>query len=302
MGINLQRISDSPFVINLLSTLGRMLPMRVGHSLADFVAGRIASHHDSHMIRAVRANQWVVRGEFSEKEVLDRAVRETLRNSARSIFDLYHYIQNEQATRRLINMDPTIQRLIQRQEFEPRGLVIAGLHLGNFDLILQWLCWLGLRPLVLTIPDPQGGRRTEYDRRKKAGMNLVPASVGAIRLALRHLQQGGVVMTGIDRPIPDPKAFPRFFGRPAALPMHHVFLAAKAQVPVMVMITILQADGKNLVKTSEPIEMDSHPDREVEALENAEKVLGVAEGFIRQTPQQWSISLPVWPETLEMVP
>jgi lauroyl/myristoyl acyltransferase len=302
MGINLQRITDSPFVISLLSTLGRMLPLPVGHSLADFVAGQIARHHDSHMIRAVRANQWVVRGESSEKEVLDQAVRETLRYSARSIFTLYHYIQNELATRQLINMDPTIRQLIQRQEFEPRGLVIAGLHLGNFDLILQWLCWLGLRPLVLTIPDPQGGRRTEYDRRRKAGMNLVPASVGAIRLALRHLQQGGVVMTGIDRPIPEPKAYPRFFGRPAALPMHHVFLAAKAQVPVMVMVTILQADGKNLVKTSEPIEMDPHPDREVEALQNAGKVLSVAERFIRQTPQQWSISLPVWPETLELVP
>ena len=302
MGINLQRISDSPFVISLLSNLGRMLPLQVGHSLADLVAGQIAVHQDSHMIRAVRANQWVVRGETSEKEALDQAVRETLHNSARSIFDLYHYIQNEQATRQSVIMDQTIQQLVQRREFESRGLVIAGLHLGNFDLILQWLCWRGLRPLVLTIPDPQGGRRTEYERRKKAGMNLVPASVGAIRQALRHLQQGGVVMTGIDRPIPEPKAWPRFFGRPAALPMHHVFLAAKARVPVMVMVTIKQSDGKNYVMTSEPIEMDSHPDRDVEALQNAEKVLSVAAGFIRQTPQQWSISLPVWPETLELVP
>jgi lauroyl/myristoyl acyltransferase len=302
MGINLQHINDSPLVIDLLSSLGRMLPLRVGHSLADLVAGQIAGHRDSHMIRAVRANQWVVRGETSEKGVLDQAVRETLHNSARSIFDLYHYIQNEPATRQLITMDHTIQQLVKRQEFEPRGLVIAGLHLGNFDLILQWLCWRGLRPMVLTIPDPQGGRRTEYERRKKAGMNLVPASVSAIRQALRHLQQGGVVMTGIDRPIPDPKAWPRFFGRPAALPMHHVFLAARAQVPVMVMVTIKQADGTNHVMTSEPIEMNPHPDREVEALQNAEKVLSVAAGFIRQTPQQWSISLPVWPETLDLVP
>jgi len=302
MGINLQRISDSPFVISLLSNLGRMLPLQVGHSLADLVAGQIAVHQDSHMIRAVRANQWVVRGETSEKEALDQAVRETLHNSARSIFDLYHYIQNEQATRQSVIMDQTIQQLVQRREFESRGLVIAGLHLGNFDLILQWLCWRGLRPLVLTIPDPQGGRRTEYERRRKAGMNLLPASVSAIRQALRHLQQGGVVMTGIDRPIPEPKAWPRFFGRPAALPMHHVFLAAKARVPVMVMVTIKQPDGKNYVMTSEPIEMDSHPDRDVEALQNAEKVLSVAAVFIRQTPQQWSISLPVWPETLELVP
>ena len=110
------------------------------------------------------------------------------------------------------------------------------------------------------------------------------------------------MLTGIDRPIPEPKACPRFFGRPAALPMHHVFLAAKAQVPVMVMVTIQQPDGKYHVMTSEPIEMDPHPDREVEALQNAEKVLRVAARYIQKAPQQWSVSLPVWPETLDLIP
>jgi hypothetical protein len=70
----------------------------------------------------------------------------------------------------------------------------------------------------------------------------------------------------------------------------------------MIMVTNLQPDGKYHVLTSDFIEMDPHPDREVEALQNAEKVLRVADGFIRQTPQQWSISLPVWPETLDLAP
>jgi KDO2-lipid IV(A) lauroyltransferase len=254
------------------------------------------------MTRAVRANQWIARGESLEKEALDQIVYETLCQSARSIFDLYHYIQNREATRRLVFLDLATQQLIQRPEFDKRGLVVAGLHLSNFDLVLDWVCRQGWQPLVLTIPDPQGGRRTEYERRKKIGINLLPASVGAIRQALQHLQQGGVVLTGIDRPIPEPKARPRFFGRPAALPMHHVFLATKAQVPVMVLVTNLQSDGKYHILTSELIEMDPHPDREVEMLQNAGKVLSVAEKYIRQAPQQWSISLPVWPETLSLVP
>jgi KDO2-lipid IV(A) lauroyltransferase len=302
MAFNLQRVNDSPFVISLASTLGRLLPLRTGHSLADYLAGQVANRQDSQMTRAVRANQWIARGESLEKEALDQIVYETLCQSARSIFDLYHYIQNREATRRLVFLDLATQQLIQRPEFDKRGLVVAGLHLSNFDLVLDWVCRQGWRPLVLTIPDPQGGRRTEYERRKKIGINLLPASVGAIRQALQHLQQGGVVLTGIDRPIPEPKARPRFFGRPAALPMHHVFLATKAQVPVMVLVTNLQSDGKYHVLTSELIEMDPHPDREVEMLQNAGKVLSVAEKYIRQAPQQWSISLPVWPETLSLVP
>lgn len=302
MPIDLQRLNDSQTVINLVSAVGRVLPVRLGHPLADFVAGRIASRRDSAMVRAVRANQWVVSGEALEKEALDQAVRETLRNSARSIFNLYHYTQNMEATRRLIVLDSTTQQLARRPEFDARGLVIVGIHLSNFDLVLQWMVRQGMRPLILTIPDPQGGRRTEYEMRRKIGMNLLPASVSAIRQAVRHLQQGGAVLTGIDRPIPQPEACPRFFGRPAALPMHHVFLATKARVPVMIMVTNLQADGKYHVLTSDLIEMDPHPNREEGALRNAEKVLNIAEGFIRQAPQQWSISLPVWPEVLDLVP
>jgi phosphatidylinositol dimannoside acyltransferase len=302
MVINVQRLNDSPFVIKLISTLGRLLPLKLGHSLADYVAGRLAERKDSPMIRAIRANQWVARGETLDKEALDRAVYETLRNSARSIFDLYHYILNPRSAGRLIVLDPATQQLVRRPEFERRGLVVVGIHLSNSDLALQWLCSQGFRILVLTIPDPQGGRRTEYERRVKSGINIVPASVGALRQSLRYLQQGGVVLTGIDRPITSPGARPRFFGRPAALPTHHIFLATKARVPVMLMVTNLQADGKYHILTSDPIEMDPDPDREKGTIRNAEKVLNIAENFIRQVPQQWSISLPVWPETLDLAP
>jgi lauroyl/myristoyl acyltransferase len=302
MPLDLQRLNDSRFVLSLVSALGRGLPLHLGHAFADLVAARIATRQDSSMIQAVRANQWVVRGETLKKEVLDQAVLETLRNSARSIFDLYHYMQNPKATGHLIVLDPASQALIRRPEFEKRGLMLVGLHLSNFDLAIQWFIRQGMKPLVLTIPNPQGGRRREYEVRKKMGLNLVPASFAALRQALKHLQQGGVVMTGIDRPIPAPRVRPLFFGRPAALPIHHVSLAVKAKVPVMIIVTNLQPDGKYHMLTSDLIEMDPHRDRATEEIQNAEKVLGIAERFIRQAPQQWSIALPVWPEALDLVP
>jgi phosphatidylinositol dimannoside acyltransferase len=302
MHINLKRLNDSRFVLSLVSALGRRLPLRLGYAFADRAAARIASRQDSEMIRAVRANQWVVRGETMDREALDQAVLETLRSSARSIFDLHHYRQNPEATGRLVVMDPATQALIRRPEFDTRGLMLVGLHLSSFDLVMQWLVGQGMKPLVLTIPNPQGGRRLEYEVRKNSGMNLVPASYAALRQALRHLQQGGIVMTGIDRPVPAPRVRPRFFGRPAALPIHHISLAVKARVPVMIMLTTRQPDGKYHVLTSDPIEMDPHKDRTTEEVQNAEKVLGMAERFIRQAPQQWSISLPVWPEALNLAP
>lgn len=250
----------------------------------------------------MRANQWIVHGETLQGESLDAVVRETLRYSARCIFDLYHYIDNVEAAGRLIVLEPSFQQLFKRSEFDDRGLVIIGLHLGNFDLVLQWVCRQGLKPLAVTIPDPQGGRRLEYEMRKKIGIHLLPASVGAIRQAVKHLQKGGMVLTGIDRPIPEPEMCPRFFGHPAALPVHHVFLASKARVPLIIAVTRLQEDGKYHVYASDLIEMDPYSGPQVALIQNAEKVLGVAEGFIRQAPRQWSVPLPVWPQLMDRVP
>jgi len=302
MSPEIQQIINSSFGVSLVSALGRGIPPWLGYRLSDFAAERIAARRNSKVVRAVRANQWVISGEKLENAALDEAVRQTFRNAARSIFDLYHYIHDTAAIDRLIVIDQSIQQLFERREFGKCGLVVVGLHISSFDFVLQALHLRGIQPLVLTIPDPRGGRRVEFEMRKRTGMNLMPASVTTLRQAIKHLQQGGVVLTGIDYPIPDARYRPHFFGRPASLPTHHVYLAARAHVPVMIMVTNLQPNGRYTVITSEPIEMESHPDRQVEILRNAEKVLNIAETFIRKVPHQWTISLPVWPEALDQVP
>ena len=128
--------------------------------------------------------------------------------------------------------------------------------------------------------------------RKQIGMNLVPASVGALRGAIKYLENGGTIVTGLDRPIPEPHQKPMFFGRPAWLPIYYVHLASKARVPITVMATIQQADGKYHVFRSDFIEVEPH----LEAMRNAERVLKQAEEFIRLAPQQWNVPLPVWPD------
>jgi KDO2-lipid IV(A) lauroyltransferase len=244
----------------------------------------------------------VARGANLQKEMLDRAVRETLKNNVRDLYLLYHCVQNPEATRRLIHLDDFARQLIERREFAERGLVIAGLHLSGFDLILQSICRQGLKAMILTIPNPQGGRLVEYEMRKKAGMNVVPASLNTLRQAVKHLEQGGMVLTGMDHPVPAPKHHPKFFGLATSLPTHYISLASKARVPLVIMAAIYQADGKYHVLSSEPIEMEFDADREKEILRNAEKVLRQAEEFIRLAPQQWNVPLPVWPQYLGNVP
>jgi lauroyl/myristoyl acyltransferase len=297
-----QHILNSPSGLRLVSFLGRSMPARIGHRLSNFVADQISARREWDIVRAVRLNQWVASRETLGNDALDQAVRLTIRSIARSFFDLYHYVDNLKAIQRLIVLDPVARDLVRRPEYSPQGLVVAGLHLSNFDLVLQTMFLQKMKAIVLTIPEPQGGHRLQFEMRKRTGMNLIPASINALRQAVMYLKAGGVVLTGMDRPIPEPGLHPQFFGRPSSLPTHHIHLALNARVPVLVMAAMTEPDGTYHVHTSDLIEMQSHPDREAEILQNAEAVLKIAEQFIQKAPQQWAMTLPVWPDLLEQVP
>ena len=302
MPIDVETITNSSLGVSLLSTVVAHIDPRIGHRLADFVGERLAAGRDSKLVRAVRANQSVLLGEQAGALELDRAVRETLRSSARSVFDLYRYIHDPGAIDRLVVLHAPIAELIARPEFSDRGLIVVGVHLSNFDLMVRWLCGQSFHPLVLTMPNPRGGRRVEYEMRQQMGVNLVPGTVAGLRKALRHLQEGGAVLTGLDRPVARPRLMPCFFGRPAAVPVHHIFLAMKARVPIAVAATTLEEDGRYHVRMSDWIEMGEDHAGDEQVLHNAEMVLRVAEGFIRRAPHQWSVPIPVWPSTVDPIP
>lgn len=298
MSIDLQQVINSPFAVRFLSLVARGITPRLGYRLCNLLGGWVAARRTSKLTQAVRANLWVVHGPDLKTEALDRAVQETLQNNARDLYNLYHYLGRQVALQRLIRLSPQAREILQRPEFAGRGLIILGLHLSNFDLVLRCMSQGDFRPLILTISDPQGGQRVEYEMRKRLGMNLVPTSASTLRLAVRHLEKGGMVLTGADRPIIDSRYHPKFFGRPASLPTHYIFLASKARVPIVIMAVIQESDGTYHVLSSEPIEMEHACDHEKEILQNAERVLKQAESFIRLAPQQWNVPLLVWPEYL----
>ncbi|HSB66246.1 MAG TPA: hypothetical protein VLD65_06680, partial [Anaerolineales bacterium] len=218
---------------------------------------------------------------------------------ADAIFDLYHNIDNPSGFLRMIEPHPVAIQLVQRPEFSERGLVIAGVHMSNFDMVFQMGGLAGIQALGLTMPELSAGYRKQLEMRVKKGMFLLQASVGNIKHAIDHLKAGGMVMTGIDRPDESYVYRPKFFDRPAAVPIHHIFLAVKARVPIIVGATIKQPDGKYHFLFSEPIEMQPHSDRQTEILLNAERVLQEAEKIIRINPRQWSMTFPVWPDIVE---
>lgn len=301
MRIEPQAIINSRLGIGLALGLARSLPPRAGYRIAYAVAGWIARHKEWDIVQAVRANQWVIGGGKLSEEQLDRAVQETFRNTAHCIYDLYHYIHNQAALWDLIDFDPTSLEIIQKSQKRQEGYIIVGLHSCSFDLVMQAASLRGLRALVITLPQLTGGYQWQTEMRARAGMEIVPASVASLHEAVHRLHSGGTVLTALDRPLPGLKHRPRFFGRPARLPVHHVQLALKTKVPVVVVSGLLQPDGRYSFLVSDPLYMQTHPDRETEILINAEAALEIAEGIICRDPHQWAMFYPVWPEAQQEV-
>jgi KDO2-lipid IV(A) lauroyltransferase len=302
MTLDPRKIINSPFGLNLAFLIGKYTPYWLGHRIASFTADRISARRSWKLVRAVRCNQWIVHGEDLDQATLDKLVADNFRRIATSIFDYYHNINNPAASLRMLEPHPFAVQLVQRPEFADRGLIVAGVHMSNFDMAFQVGGLAGVKAYVITLPEFNAAYQKQWELRKKGGLNFELASIGSIKHAVEHLKAGGMVISAVDRPDQNSSYRPKFFGRPAAMPIHHIFMALKAHVPIIVATILKQSDGKYHFLFSDPIEMQSHPDRRTETVLNAENVLHVAEEYIRHDSIQWAMTFPVWPEAMNQVP
>jgi KDO2-lipid IV(A) lauroyltransferase len=305
--LDIQEIINGRIGVGLGYALGQVMPPGLGERLALWAGHRLAAKKHLPMVRAARANQWVISGEQLRGESLDLAVAHTFSNTALSIYRFYRSFKDTESLRKLVAFPDKLIEIMQEMQDSKRGLIVTGVHLGNFDLVLQSIAqqveqFGDIQGLALGVPQPGKGYEWQNDFRHKNGVQVIPASLEAIKAAAQVLEQGGIVLSGLDRPIPNAKYRPRFFGRPASVPVLHIPLALRAKAPVVVAGSIVKPDGTYQTFLSDYLEMKSYPNRQEEIIANAEAVLDVAESYIRQAPNQWSMFFPVWPETLDETP
>jgi len=296
--MSLQSILNGPISLTLARFLARSFSPEKGYALGEWLADRIAGQKKASIVRTIRANQWVIHQENISQEELAHAVRETLREGARCIYTYFHFFEDSKAILDRVEFSPSFLDVFNEAQTSSRGALWVSPHLSNFDIVGKALALRGLQFQVLSYPSPGRGYVQQNNLRARAGIEVTPFSPSALRTARIRLSQGGLVLTGIDRPLPDPKYRPAFFGRPSAAPVAYIRLALQANVPVIVVAIQATAQDRYLVSASPPIEMVPYPDNDSEFMKNAENVLAIAETFIRQTPYQWLMYYPVWPEVL----
>ncbi len=300
--MDVQDLTTSRYGVAFALALARSLHPSLGYRVARGLADFLTLFKRSRLIRAVRLNQWVVHGKTWNARQLTEATQEVLRHAGRCQYDLFRHMHNTEAIRRMITLDDSVWQAVEESRAQKAGYVVVGPHLSNFDLAIKAVGIAGVHAQILAFATPTSGYLWQNRIRATPGVDITPISPRALIQAVERLKEGGIVVTGVDRPVPGRKAVLTFFGEPSPLPTGHVRLAMDAHVPVRVVAARMDAEKHYHVTLSEPIPMRESGDRRADIRENAQRVLNVVERYIRQQPLQWLMFYPVWPHLLPEVP
>ncbi len=299
--INLQQLTNSRFAVWLALGLSKHTPCGLGYRIADLAAALTASRRSSALVRALRANQWVISAGALTGAALQRRVGEILRLHLRGLYDFYHNLDRPQEVLRRVDFHPYFAGVFEKAKSGSHPALFLSPHTSNFDLAGRALALRGLDFQVLSFPQPPSGYQLQNRLRTQVGIEVTPMSVSAVQKARLRLRAGGVVLTGLDRPLADARLRPHFFGRPAPLPVAYVHLAVQTGATMYVVACVSPKPAYYQLVCSPPIQPQPCPDRDQELLRNAEAMLAEAEKIIAAYPQQWAMFYPVWPEALDEV-
>jgi len=292
----LQSVLSSRLVTGMGMLFGRHLPPFAGLALGNLVADLICWFKPD-VYWVLCANLRQVMGPQADDHALHRVTQAALHNVARNNYELWHLAgRGPDAIRATVHVPPGSLTHINQAIQRGKGIVVAGVHTGNFDLAMLAFATFGLDIQVLGLADPPAGGFDLMDRmRERAGLRLTPISVPALREAVQRLRAGGIVGTGVDRPVSDGRPPIEFFGRPARLPTGHVRLALKTDAAIVVASAERDPRRGTIVHFSPPREMIYTGAATEDLRVNIRRVTALVEEAIRRKPDQWGMFVPVWP-------
>ncbi len=296
--MNLTTLTNSTFGIATALFLSKLLPPVIAYPLTSLMARIVSKQKNLEIVNTVRCNQWVVHDQNLDAEQLDKCVYAVFKSHLICLYDLYHNVNHYSRITKKVTFSPELINLIKQHEGTNRGLLILAPHLSNFDLVGMCMVRNLVKFSVLSYPNPPSGYHWQNKIREISGMEVLPMSQVNLRLAGDRLKSGGIVITGLDRPMESTNYPVNFFSHPTMLPVTPIRLALKYNAQVAVCACIHQKSGMYTIYSSPAIELERNPNLSLELIKNTECALQIAEEFIRQYPEQWAMFYPVWPQFL----
>jgi KDO2-lipid IV(A) lauroyltransferase len=299
--MNLQNFFNSAEALRVGLWLGRHVPLRVGHALADGLTAALARRRDAALYRTLFANLQVALGPEAATDVVHHTAGRVLRNTGRTYFSFYRaFAKGPQAVIDAVDIQPQVFAYLDEIQHQGRGALIVGSHLSGFDMGAFAFAFRGYHIAALAFANPTSGYDMQNEMRQAAGIEWLPIDVSVLRKAITALRGGALIVTGVDRPDPfgGGELMP-FFGRPARLPVGHVRLALQTHSPIAIVVPeYVPQQDRIRVSIAALMEMEEVGSRQENVMHNARRVLTIIERAILAHPDQWQMFYPVWEERL----
>jgi lauroyl/myristoyl acyltransferase len=296
----MQKLLNSKFSVRLSILIGKSMPQRMGAWFIKSISSTIGSIDNLDLTRSIRSNQSFVSGKTLTGPELALRTKQVLSHAGHCYYDLYHYYDMQEKLETIVPWTETMTELVNYSQ-EDQGYLVVAPHLSNFDLVIARLVKGGFKAKVLSLPNPGSGYQLQNEIRNSFGMDVVPLGDSSLEAELvEYLKDGGVVATGVDRPVPSRKKrhYAQFFGRPSPLPLGSISTALAADVPIIVVAAFMHPDGSYGLRVSKPIMLIKYENKLDDIILNAERVLKKIEEFIVLSPEQWLMYYPVWPDQM----
>jgi len=291
-----QDFTSSEPVTRLGIFIGQHTPRWAGYGLARIVANIIARRKPE-VYWTVRTNLRQVLGPEVDDGVLHEMARQVFFHAGQTYYDFFHAIdQPPEVLTEAVRDSEALIRQMQSEAASGRGVLLLATHMSNFDLAGMAIGAHGVPMHGLSLADPGAGFRVLNRLRALGSIEVTPITSESLRAAIRRLKSGGMVLTGVDRPIFQERELVEFFGRPAYLPVGPARLALMTGATVFMGSCRYDPAEGYVLEATGPIEMVRTGDRRQDILTNTRRLALVLEGYVGAHPEQWMMFHPFWPE------
>jgi KDO2-lipid IV(A) lauroyltransferase len=228
--------------MSLASVLGRILfaaaalvgalPLSWARALGS-ACGRGAQAFNTRETRIARRNMELIHPEWSaaQREAL---VGEILRATGRNLLETLRVWTRSRAANLRLVRQVHAGELLDEALAQGRGLIISAPHVGNWEILVEYLASRAPFALVFRVPEKKFGEVFLRLARDGPNVQLVPAEATAMRPLWKTLKDGGMVgVTPDQQPKLGSGEFAPFFGRPALTLSLIPRLAERSGAPVL---------------------------------------------------------------------
>lgn len=290
------KVRLSVFCAWLLSQCVRVLPKRVSYWIADRCGDIVFALFPTYC-QNVGSNIAQVLGAGASPEQVRRVARQVFRNSARNFVDLLHVPHTSpERLRASVAVSEESWRHLDQVVAAGRGGIIVTAHFGAFDYVGQ-IFWANGYPLtsLVTRTVPEFIYTGVTYLRESRGARLEQVTPGGLRRVLSALKRGELIGILADRDFFQNGVPVTFFGKETTLPPGPVRMARDTGAPILASFNRRLKHGHQLV-LSQPFYVEKTKDAEEDIRLALQRLAGMFERAIHESPEQWVIFQRVWPE------